>query len=469
MQYGFDEHNRFSEKHLKIKKFLKRELVYVPPETSIRKAAAMMHKNNVSSVVIMKNNVLLGILTDSDLRRLIAENFDLNKSVMEFLKLDLTEKKPLVTVESNESILAVLSKMLENKIKHTIVMERGKPKGIITLGDIAYDLGPFYMKYIIKLQRAKDIGEIKESMKEFKNAVKDQALKLVAESKDVSPVFFFEAISYVVDSAAKSLSRIIGEIPDGLVYAATGSWGRREQFLLTDRDTLAIYASENSEDLVSPVEEIEFHSYIEDLEGLMDIVGFPPCPHGYTAKKYLFSEDFLQNQIIEWAREPETNAVNISIIADARAILGDSTILERIKKTLIKKLHKDRFLMAHSLMYKPALNVLGRMVKSFNFKSGAVAPIEYPVRALSIINGITHPLSTYGRIKALEQKDILSHELASELLYSYSLIMRQKISLQIKAKSELNSSELTPIERNMLENALKTIKKFQDYVERNYV
>ncbi|MBO8182325.1 MAG: CBS domain-containing protein [Archaeoglobus sp.] len=469
------DHSTSSEEGIQIKKFLKRELVHVSPETSIREAAALMHKNNVSSVVVMKNDIILGILTDSDLRRLVAENFDLNKSVREFLKLELTERRPLVTVESNENILAVLSKMLENRIKHTIVMEGGKPKGVITLGDIAYDLGPFYIKYIIKLHHTKDVEEIKKSLEEFNNAIKHQALRLIAESKDINPNFFFEAISYVVDSAAKSLTRIIGEVPEGLVYAATGSWGRREQFLLTDRDTLAIYSSESSEssedleDLEFFMEELEFRTYVEDLEDCMDEVGFPPCPHGYTARRYIFPEDFLKNLISEWAKEPEANAVDISIIADARAVLGDSTILERIKETLAERSHKDRFLIRHSMMYKPALNVLGRLVKSFNFKSGAIAPIEYPIRALSITNGITHPLSTYGRIKALEQKGILSHELASELLYSYDIIMKQKISLQIKAKSELDTSELTPIERNMLENALKTVRKFQDYVERNYI
>jgi CBS domain-containing protein len=244
------------------------------------------------------------------------------------------------------------------------------------------------------------------------------------------------------------------------LYAATGSWGRREQFLITDRDTLAIYVSDDIN--------TEFQHYVNDLENAMDLVGFPPCPHGYTARNYVFPEDLLLKRITEWARHPEGNAVDISIIADARPILGDPAILERIKDFLSEKLHKDRLLISQSLMYKPALNVFGRMARSFNFKSGAVAAIEYPIRALSITHGITHT-STYGRIRALEREGVLSHELASELLYSYSLIMRQKISLQIKSKTELKVSDLTPIERNMLENALKTVKKFQDYVERNYV
>ncbi len=458
----------FSEK-VQIEKFLARELVYISPEASIREAVALMHENNVSSVVIMEGEILLGILTDSDLRRLVAEDFDLDTSVGKYLKLTerSTEKKPLITVKSNENVLSVLLKMLENRIKHVIVEEGGRPRGVITLGDIAYDLSPFYIKYIIKLQKARDVEKIRRSLEEFKNDIRHQAMRLMTESKDINPNFFFEAISYVVDSAAKSLSRMVDGHLENIVYAATGSWGRREQFLLTDRDTLAIHTSEQEN--VLDGEELEFQRYVEILEDYMDDVGFPPCPHGYTARKYFFSEESIRNRIIEWAREPETHAVDISIFADARAIIGNSKILERIKKTLMEKLHKDRFFVRHSLMYKPALNVLGRMSRSFNFKSGAIAPIEYPVRALCVTNGIVSPLSTYGRIKSLEKKGILSHELTSDLLYSYSLIMKQKIILQVRGDSELDTSDLTPIERNMLENALKTVKKFQEHVERNYI
>ena len=450
-----------------VRKFLRRELVHVPPEISIREAVSLMYKNNVSSVVIMKNGAILGILTDSDLRRLVAENFDLDRTVGEFLRFEVSRRRPLVTVEAEENILAVLSRMLENRIKHTIVLEGGWPRGVITLGDIAYELGPFYMRYIIKLHKARNVEEIRGSLEEFKQSIKQQAVSLIAESKDVNPKFFFEAISYVVDSAAKNLTKIIGDLPSGFVYAATGSWGRREQFLLTDRDTLAIYLTDRSEDLSR--DETEFQKYIDDLEDCMDEVGFPPCPHGYTARKYTFNEKSLETLVSEWSKDPEAYAVDISILADARAILGDSRILDDIKEFLAEKLHKDRFFVRHSLMYKPALNIFGKVFRSFNFKSGAVAPIEYPVRALAVTHGITASLSTYDRIRALEDKGVLNHELASELLYSYNIIMSNKISLQIGGNAEINTSTLTPIEKKMLENALKTVKRFQDYVERNFI
>ena len=48
---------------------LKRDVVTVPADTSIRKAARLMSQENVSSVLVMKNGQLAGIVTDRDMRQ----------------------------------------------------------------------------------------------------------------------------------------------------------------------------------------------------------------------------------------------------------------------------------------------------------------------------------------------------------------------------------------------------------------
>jgi CBS domain-containing protein len=460
-------YDEFSDRKNTLHRFIKRNLVWITPEATVKEAAKLMHRENVSSIVVIKNEIPLGIITDSDLRRLIADGYDMERSLDDVLRQKFKRQPSLITVDVNESIHEALSKMLEHRIKHTVVMEAGKPKGVVTIGDIAYRLSPFYVYYAIRLRKAKKIGEIKEILDEFKDEIIRYALKFAEKPEEGRTGFFFETISYVVDTALRSLVEITGEVPENLVYAATGSWGRREQFILTDRDTIAIYQEEKEKDeFDSLIDEIDVRSFIEEIEDCMDEVGFPPCPHGYTSRNLCFRTDELIEHIDRWCGDAEKYAVNISIIADSRPLLGNSAILERIKRRLIDKMRRNRFFVSQSLIYKPPLSLLG-ISKSFDFKSRAVAPLEYPIRALAITNGVLS-LSTPERIKTLGERGIISSEMSHDLLYAYNIIMKLKIMLQARFEEELELSTLSAIERKMLEDALKTVKLFQDYTEKNF-
>ncbi|MEM2057877.1 MAG: CBS domain-containing protein, partial [Thermoproteota archaeon] len=108
------------------------DLVWATPDASIKHAADLMCKENVSSVVIINNNAPVGIITDTDLRRVIAEGIDLNLRLDEFLKYKPKKLPNLITADIGERVYEVLSKMLEHGIKHAIVMESGRPISVVT-------------------------------------------------------------------------------------------------------------------------------------------------------------------------------------------------------------------------------------------------------------------------------------------------------------------------------------------------
>lgn len=440
-----------------------RRLVWATPNTSIKDAANLMHKEEVSSVVVMENGVPLGIMTDSDLRRIIAEGFDANLSLRDFLKNKPKKLQSLVTVDIEESLNDALSKMLEHRIKHAVVLESGRPVGVVTIGDLAYSMSPLYLHYLIRLRKAKDLGEIREIISQFKDDLFKEAVKFSKNPEIVSTSYFFETISCVADTALKVIVDTMGGFPENLVYAATGSWGRREQFPLTDRDTFAIYRESRAKNN----ETMSIKDFIDDLEDRLDDAGFPPCKHGYTARNLIFEFDELLKLIDVWAEDPQKFSVNISLLADARALLGNSEMLDKAKERLVTRLYRNRLFLIQSLIYRPAKTMFG-IPRPFNFKSKALAPLEYPIRALAITNKIL-TTSTKDRIASLSENKVISEELGKTLLQTYNIVMRFKIMTHVRSQSELDPSSLTPVERNLLKSSISSIKFLQNHIERIFI
>ncbi|MGB1204878.1 MAG: KpsF/GutQ family sugar-phosphate isomerase [Chitinophagales bacterium] len=91
----------------------------------------MSSKRLGATAVLDKNNRLVGIVTDGDLRRaLVAGN-----NVMSMLAKDLMSKNPK-TVAENELAIQVLDKMQQYKITQIIVMKEQQYIGMIHLHDL---------------------------------------------------------------------------------------------------------------------------------------------------------------------------------------------------------------------------------------------------------------------------------------------------------------------------------------------
>ncbi|NOY10962.1 MAG: CBS domain-containing protein [Archaeoglobi archaeon] len=431
--------------------FVKRSPVTVDSSLSIRETAKIMDEERISSVVVTRNGAPYAFFTESDLRRVVGEEIDLGKPVGEFAGTRL------IAVSSNSSIFDALSLMVQHGIKHLGVFEDGELIGVITLRDVAFELGPKYIKYTARIHGAKRLEDIALAMDSFKLDLEREAMSYVDHPEIVDPYVFFSEISHVVDAMIVTAAKLIGMPADGYAYAITGSGGRSEQLLLTDRDTLAVYSDD------------DVLEWFAKLERTLDSLGFPGCDHGYTSDKYNFHVSQVGETCREWSTNVEKNIVNLSLISDSRFLLGERSLLEEMKECLASKLEKNRFVIIASLRYKPALTIFGSLKEIFNYKAGAIAPVEYPVRALAITNGIMHVTNTLERIRTLVEERIIPEDMGDDLEHAYTILMRRKIWLQAQNRKEFQSSEVNPMERTLIRDALKTVKRFQGYVERNFI
>jgi CBS domain-containing protein len=104
--------------------------------SSAQEAAKKMRDKNVSSLVVIdKNNKPIGIVTERSLVRKICIN-DLKSSSV--LIQDIMSS-PLITIDSNSPVEAAADIMIQNKVRHLLVVEKnndiGRPVGIITSTD----------------------------------------------------------------------------------------------------------------------------------------------------------------------------------------------------------------------------------------------------------------------------------------------------------------------------------------------
>ena len=114
-----------------VREIMNNNVVTAPPEISIRSIAKLMVDQGVGSIVIVKENRPVGIITEKDIVKAMAEGKDPDKvSAGEIMS------KPLITVRPNTPLEKAVSIMVERNVRRLPVVEEGELVGIITMKDI---------------------------------------------------------------------------------------------------------------------------------------------------------------------------------------------------------------------------------------------------------------------------------------------------------------------------------------------
>ena len=108
---------------------MKKNVITADPNLSMADVAKIMTNNRVGSVVVMKNDKPVGIVTDDDLVTIIAQG----KSPRKVKIRDIPKKRRgLVVAGPDETVTDVAKKMIKNGIKRVPVIEKGKLLGMVS-------------------------------------------------------------------------------------------------------------------------------------------------------------------------------------------------------------------------------------------------------------------------------------------------------------------------------------------------
>ena len=132
-----------SRHELKVEDIMSSKVFTVAPENTLYEAARIMSEKHVGSLIVVKYDTPVGIITERDLlSKAVCSGIELEKdwlvggvSIKE-QKVEKFMSYPLITISAKSSIKEACKMMLEKRIRRLGVHKSGKLVGIITASDI---------------------------------------------------------------------------------------------------------------------------------------------------------------------------------------------------------------------------------------------------------------------------------------------------------------------------------------------
>ena len=117
---------------MQVKDAMNSKVIIATKEISIKEAARIMAKFRIGSLIILENDKIIGIITESDIiRKIVATGLDPTLT-----KAEETMTKDVVTVDAEKDLDEACQMMVDHKIKRLPVLDGGKLVGILTTTDV---------------------------------------------------------------------------------------------------------------------------------------------------------------------------------------------------------------------------------------------------------------------------------------------------------------------------------------------
>ncbi|TEW50683.1 DUF294 nucleotidyltransferase-like domain-containing protein [Psychromonas algicola] len=480
-----------SNKHIntaRITHIMCRNLTTIHPDATIHQAALLMSEKRLSSLVVMEDQLLCGILTDRDLR---------NRVLAKGLNGDLLVKQVMTdnpfTIEPNALIFEAMLKMSENNIHHLPVVDKvdlagqeqqgKKPIGIITSTDLIRSQSSQPLLLIGQIDRQNSLEEIIQVSQKIPELLHNLI------SSDAKAIEIGRILTSVTDSLTRRLITIkqmqLGEAPMSFCWLAFGSQGRQDQMAGSDQDNALVLEREPKQ-----TEQAYFKALSEYVCHALDACGFPFCPGNIMAQnpQWQLSLKQWQQQFTSWVRTPNPKALlNATIFFDIRPISGDFHLFEQLQETILKTTkNNDIFIAAmtkNALQSTPPLGFFrslvierdGSEVKGIDLKHKGNALINDIVRIYSLAAGVAE-VNTSKRLESLISKNKIDKEIAMSLLDAWEFIAHKRLTnqgLQFNKQQTVSNyilpDNLSPLARHQLKDAFKVIHEAQSTIRLKFL
>jgi len=116
-----------------VKNIMTKPVVQINHNKTVQEAAKIMVKRRVGSIIVVKENNPIGIITETDInKKIVAPGKDPKK-----IKAEEVMSSPIAFSGPDDDISLIVEMMKRFKIKRIPVVDKGKIVGIVTDTDIA--------------------------------------------------------------------------------------------------------------------------------------------------------------------------------------------------------------------------------------------------------------------------------------------------------------------------------------------
>jgi CBS domain-containing protein len=458
-----------------VQELLRTPLVRASPALPIREAAQRMTASGASAVVVPLGDGRVGILTDRDLRRVIAEGTDTAAPVSAAMSA------PAWTVAADRLGGEVLLDMLDRGVRHVPVLDAtGQVLGVLTDVDVVAATTRSSFGLRAAIARAGSVQELVTAAAELTPTV------IALHDARVAATDIAGITSVVVDALTRRLIELVapGPPPRPLTWLALGSLARREAVPSSDVDSALVWAGDGQGRADNAAEYA--HALAEQVLSGLAACGFRADANGAVATNNLFarSYDGWVAAARSWLADPtqERAPILVSLAVDARPVWGVRAAPSVADVFRDARRHPDllRLLGRYALAHRPPTGFLrdfvvehsGRRRGKLDLKRGGLVPIVDLARWAGMAAGVTSA-STPARLRAAAAAGTLDAGPAAALEEAFHLVLQLRLAHQVeqlRAGEEpddlVRPADLSPVTRVSLREAFRTVATVQRRIDR---
>ncbi|QFG69409.1 putative nucleotidyltransferase substrate binding domain-containing protein [Ornithinimicrobium pratense] len=457
-----------------VRDMIRAEPVRSGPEVTIAQAAQEMTRAGVSSLLIMRGEELLGIVTDRDLRRrVLAAGIAPDRPVAEVMTPDP------ITVGAEALALEVLLEMTGRNIHHLPVRDgSGRILGLVTTTDLVRleRSNPVYL--VADISGQTDVVGVVEQARRIPSVV-EQLVAEDASAEDIGRVTTALADAVVVRLLELTVAELRdaghGEAPGRYTWVWLGSAAREEMGLGGDQDHALVLADDT--DPHDPWWALLAERVTEGLEA----AGLPPCGGDIMASnpRWRMTVSQWRSQFARWSHEPEPNAVLwAAIFYDMRCVFGEPALVEGLREEVVPMGGRSDLLVAYlagqaSRMRPPigffrgfVLEDAGEHRDTLDIKRGVTAVVQ--LARVHAVRAGSRALGTRLRLEAAAAGGGLSAQTATDLADAFELMSYLRVrhqARQVRAgqrpDNHLNPEDLGSLDRRHLRDAFQIVRSAQ--------
>ncbi len=461
-----------------VSQLVTRSPVTVTAQTSIREAAEIMSRERISSLLVLDDDALCGILTDRDLRsRVLAAGRSPDDAVRTVMSTSPT------TIDAADFAYEALLMMARSDYHHLPVMDGSRLIGMITDTDLLqrHSTSPLYL--IGEIHRCRDKDTLARTSTRLR-----QLMLILVDANATS-----DSVGRVVSSIGEAItSRLLvmaedrlGPPPVPYAWLTGGSLARFEQTALSDQDNCLLL-----DDAYDPSAHGEyFKALSEDVCEGLNRCGYVYCPGEIMAMTTKWRQPLAvwKQYFDRWIDEPEPKALmHVCIFFDLRRLHGDVPLFRRLQEHVLAKAQSNAifhaFMTGNALSHQPPIGFFRNFVlvkdgehdATLDLKHSGVIPIVDIARVYALVGGIDE-VNTRERLIAAEKKGMLSPAGASDLRDALEFIGTVRLRHQAgQIRQELAPDNFVPpsalshLERKHLKDAFGVVRTMQSYLGQRY-
>nr|WP_283630735.1 putative nucleotidyltransferase substrate binding domain-containing protein [Alteromonas macleodii] len=439
--------------------------VSVDVETSITVAAQIMTNQKVSSLLVTREDKLIGIITDRDLRsRVVATSLDIHHPVSHIMTPNPAQ------IMGNRTLFDALALMTERNIHHLPVIDQQTlvPLGMVTASDIIRHQRGNVLFIIGELSKAENLYELTRLSWQLPHYFSAHAKK--AGDYDIAGKILSQATDIMTRKLIGFFQQANGKAPMMFAWLVYGSQAREDQTMGSDQDNGLLLAERPSE------AQAEYFAKMADYvcNGLAKC-GIKLCDGNIMASnpKLRLSLEEAIEEAKRWVKAPTKDAImHFNIFLDVRCAAGDISLFKQLQRQRAPLMKQNMFLAALTRnsneisvplsMFQKFIYEKGRKEKDvIDLKTRAVALINNIARIYALADGVTLP-NTLARLDALSENSQLSKRDATNLRDIWLFLNRLRWRHQLENKvtdNRVSVSSLSSIEKHQLKAAFKAIER----------